>query len=260
MDNISELMGKNICYWNKRSKSYSEQNKEELNTELRQVWKGLFLKEISNHFHTSDFSALQAVDMGTGPGFFSILLEELGCRVTGVDASVEMLSEAQNNAKEQGREEIRFINALADATGLESDSVDIIVSRNLTWNLEHPKEAYKEWFRILKKGGMLCVFDANWYRHLFFEKEKVEYETDRRMVQKRGFRDFNSNPEYEKMDVIAKSLPLSNINRPKWDCKVLKEIGFLEVSTDENIWERVWNEEEQVNFSSTPMFYIKAVK
>ena len=198
--------------------------------------------------------------MGTGPGFFSILLEELGCRVTGVDASVEMLLEAQNNAKEQGREEIRFINALADATGLESDSVDIIVSRNLTWNLEHPKEAYKEWFRVLKKGGMLCVFDANWYHHLFFDKEKTEYETDRRMVQKRGFRDFNSNPEYEKMDTIAKSLPLSNINRPKWDYKVLKEIGFLEVSTDENIWERVWNEEEQVNFSSTPMFYIKALK
>ena len=36
----------------------------------------------------------------------------------------------------------------------------MIVSRNLTWNLPHPEMAYKEWLRVLKKGGRLLNFDA----------------------------------------------------------------------------------------------------
>lgn len=30
---------------------------------------------------------------------------------------------------------------------------DVVVSRNLTWTLPHAEEAYREWTRVLKKGG-----------------------------------------------------------------------------------------------------------
>ena len=55
-------------------------------------------------------------------------------------------------------------------------------------------------------------------------------------------------------------MPLSSINRPSWDWKFLKEIGFEAVSVDTGIWQRVWSQEEKLNYHSTPMFLISAVK
>ena len=49
--------------------------------------------------------------------------------------------------------------------GSADNTFDMIVSRNVTWNLEHPDRAYYEWMRVLKPGGVLLNFDANWYHH-----------------------------------------------------------------------------------------------
>ena len=38
------------------------------------------------------------------------------------------------------------------------ESFDVIVSRNLTWNLHDPKKAYQSWERVLKSGGLLLNF------------------------------------------------------------------------------------------------------
>ena len=46
---------------------------------------------------------------------------------------------------------------------LRTNSFDVIVNRNVTWTLENPKDAYKEWMRVLKPGGSLIIFDACWY-------------------------------------------------------------------------------------------------
>lgn len=61
----------------------------------------------------------------------------------------------------------------------EDDAFDVIITRNLTWNLERPIDAYTDWHRVLKKVRMLN-FDANWYGYLL-DEEKVEHsetETD----------------------------------------------------------------------------------
>ena len=55
-------------------------------------------------------------------------------------------------------------------------------------------------------------------------------------------------------------MPLSSINRPSWDRKFLKENGFESVAVDTGIWQRVWSQEEKLNYHSTPMFMISAVK
>ena len=41
---------------------------------------------------------------------------------------------------------------------------------------EHPDRAYYEWMRVLKPGGVLLNFDANWYHHLFDEEKRAAYE------------------------------------------------------------------------------------
>ena len=76
-----------------------------------------------------------------------------------------------NHAKENAGEHVSQIEWVrADVQNLEKmqdESMDVIVTRNLTWNLEEPQKAYEEWYRVLKKGGILLNFDAGWYNYLF---------------------------------------------------------------------------------------------
>lgn len=74
-----------------------------------------------------------------------------------------------NHAKENAGEHVSQIEWVrADVQNLEKmqdESMDVIVTRNLTWNLEAPQKAYEEWYRVLKKGGILLNFDAGWYNY-----------------------------------------------------------------------------------------------
>ena len=149
-----------------------------------------------------------------------------------------------------------------DAQNLEfaDETFDVVISRNLTWNLENPVQAYKEWFRVLKTGGIILNFDANWYGYLYDEEKRMAYEKDRENVERSQLDDHYLCTDIDRMEEIAKKVPLSAKNRPGWDVEVLKEIGFAEIRTDESIWQSVWSEEERLNYASTPMFLVSGQK
>ena len=64
---------------------------------------------------------------------------------------------------------------------------------------------------------------------------------------------------FDALQDIARRLPLSGIRRPDWD---LRQLGALGLSTkaDESVWQRVWSEEEKLNFASTPLFLVRGRK
>ena len=64
----------------------------------------------------------------------------------------------------------------------------------------------------------------------------------------------------ELMEEIAKNVPLSRKLRPEWDREVLQNIGFSDIEIDTDIWQQLWTEDEKVNFASTPMFRIAAIR
>ena len=64
-------------------------------------------------------------------------------------------------------------------TGERKNAFDVIVTRNLTWDLPHPESAYREWHRVLRSGGILLNFDANWYRYQFDSFAREAYDEDR---------------------------------------------------------------------------------
>ena len=131
---------------------------------------------------------------------------------------------------------------------------------NLTWNLEHPETAYKSWIRVLKKGGLLLNFDANWYRYLFDGKKREEYEADRRKVAENAMEDYNVGENFDVMERIALKMPLSSMDRPEWDTYLLKRYGMEHVLAERNIGDILYSEKEKINYGSTPMFCIQAVK
>jgi ubiquinone/menaquinone biosynthesis C-methylase UbiE len=252
------ILSENKSYWTGRAASYSEVNQLELATQQRQKWSDCLHAEIARQFPDSVPGSLRVLEVGTGPGFFAILLRELGYDVTAIDLTPAMLTEAKKNAGELAGK-IRWMEMNAEALDFADASFDVVVSRNLTWNLPHPDKAYAEWARVLKPGGLLLNFDANWYAYLFDDEAQAAYDRDRVNSAEQGVWDQNVGENFDVMEDIARRVPLSNIHRPKWDLALLRGLG-LRAEADGQIWQRVWSDEEKLNFASTPMFLVRAVK
>ena len=256
MDNDA-ILQENLQYWTGRAEGYSAVNQEELRSN-REAWRRCLGEEIRTALPDRETSSIRVLEVGTGPGFFAILLAEEGYDVTAVDLTPAMLSEARKNAGELA-ERIDFREMNAEALELPEGSFDVVVSRNLTWNLPHPDRAYAEWCRVLKPGGLLLVFDANWYGYLFREEARLAFEEDRRSTAEQGYADQNLGENFDVMEDIARRVPLSSLRRPDWDLRQLRALG-LEARAEEDIWQRVWSEEEKVTFASTPLFLVSAKK
>ena len=189
---MDKLLDEIESYWSTRTEGYSEVNEKELKGMQKKAWletlergffgkrsgknedsennsveKEVFEEEFSEKQHTDKYKDhLRILDIGTGPGFFPMILAEAGYHVTAIDYTPGMLEKAAENAAKfigEKSRNIEFKRMDAQALEFEDESFDVIISRNLTWNLPHPEMAYKEWLRVLKKGGKLLNFDANWY-------------------------------------------------------------------------------------------------
>ena len=247
------LLSKIEQYWTGRAEGYSEVNRHKLATGQDRVW----FQEI--RMHLPEGKDQQILDVGTGPGFFAILLAKEGYEVTAVDYTEAMLRQARENAGALA-ERICFRQMDAQHLDFPDGTFDVVISRNLTWNLEHPETAYKSWIRVLKKGGLLLNFDANWYRYLFDGKKREEYEADRRKVAENAMEDYNVGENFDVMERIALKMPLSSMDRPEWDVDLLKRYGMEHVLAERNIGDILYSEKEKINYGSTPMFCIQAVK
>ena len=186
---MDKLLDEIESYWSTRTEGYSEVNEKELNGMQKKAWletlergflgkrsgknedsennsmeKEVFEEEFSEKQHTDKYKDhLRILDIGTGPGFFPMILAEAGYHVTAIDYTPGMLEKAAENAAKfigEKSRNIEFKRMDAQALEFEDESFDVIISRNLTWNLPHPEMAYKEWLRVLKKGGKLLNFDA----------------------------------------------------------------------------------------------------
>jgi len=252
------ILDENRAYWSHRAPGYSQVNQSELAGQSRDRWSALLIEELKARFPERSPKDTQVLDVGTGPGFFAILLAEAGYEVTAVDLTPSMLAEARINAGSTA-DRIRFIEMNAESLDFPKASFDAVISRNLSWNLPHPEKAYGEWLRVLRPGGLLLNFDANWYRYLVDGDARSAYDADRRRTAELGIPDENVGENFDVMEEIARQIPLTRQQRPLWDRRILTELGFR-VETEEAIWMRVWTEEEKTNFASTPLFLIRAVK
>lgn len=104
----------------------------------------------------------EILDLGSGTGFLSILLAELGHRVCGVDLAENMLGLARRKAAAE-RLDIRFEQGDAQDPPGEPGSVDVVTSRFLFWTLEDPAALLAGAMRLLRPRGTLVIFDGIWF-------------------------------------------------------------------------------------------------
>lgn len=102
----------------------------------------------------------KVLELACGTGEVTNVLLSLDHEVTALDFSEAMLGVAR--AKHAGNARVRFVLADAERTMEPDDSYDAVICRHLVWTLTEPEQALADWFRVLKPGGKLLVFDGNW--------------------------------------------------------------------------------------------------
>ena len=103
-----------------------------------------------------------AVDVGTGTGRLALMLARKGiAKVTGVDATPEMLSVARQSALKEGLANISFEQAVLGEESLpfDSGSVDLVTSGLMLCHLPNLRFAIVECVRLLRPGGRLLLSD-----------------------------------------------------------------------------------------------------
>ena len=232
-------------YWTQRSHDFGTVRKNELENEMGQRW----LYEIERFL--PEGGSLDILDVGTGTGFFAVLLAQQGHRVEGIDLTPAMLEEARTLAKQRNLD-ITFREMDAQNLAYPDDTFDVVISRNLTWTLPDPERAYASWFRVLKPGGVLLNFDAAYAAHVrshSTQNRKVAPDSPYGHV---GMTDALQ----QENDAITLSMDIGQA-RPDWDGKVLTRIGFQSCQTDTQVGKRLLGE---LDLTTAPMFGIFASK
>lgn len=98
-----------------------------------------------------------------------------------------------------------------------------MISRNLTWTLPDAQKAYKEWMRVLKPGGVLLNFDANY--------GAVDF-TDTSDLPKNHAHNQIENTLMQECEDIKRQLSISNYARPAWDLEALSNSGVQQFQID----------------------------
>ncbi len=233
-------------YWTKRAADF---NTVRLN-ELRDPISGRWLAEMGRYL--PEDRPLRILDVGTGTGYFAFLLAQAGHELTGIDLTPAMLAEAEETAAKLGLN-IDYRRMDAQATDFPPESFDALVTRNLSWTLPEPEKAYREWHRLLKPGGLLLNFDADYARNVRNENQRASY------ISKEGvYGHVGITPELSAENArITLAMPASRHSRPSWDLELLAAAGFSEYGADETAGERILRERD---LSDAPLFLLWARK
>lgn len=152
------------AYWSARAETFDQSPGHEIFSEdERAAWHRLIER------HLGRGEGRKALDLASGTGVVSHLMDDLGYKVTGIDWSEAMLERARAKAASRGRA-IRFHLGDAENTLEADDSYDVIVTRHLVWTLVDPEACFREWLRVLKPGGKLLVIDGDFVNAGFAEK------------------------------------------------------------------------------------------
>ncbi len=135
-------------YWDSRGESY---DRSPGHVCLPEVWRSI-LKEVFE-------SKMRILDVGTGTGFFALILAELGHEVVGLDISEGMLKVARRKAKQRGLK-VQFKLGDAENLPFKDESFDAVICRHLLWTLPNPKRALAEWARVAREK--VVIVDGRW--------------------------------------------------------------------------------------------------
>ena len=99
---------------------------------------------------------LLEVPVGTGVLTMPVYRDLQEADITCLDYSLDMMSAAKEKAEKAGIRNVQFLQGDVGALPFEDDCFDIVLSLNGFHAFPDKEAAYRETFRVLKKGGTFC--------------------------------------------------------------------------------------------------------
>lgn len=226
-------------YWTGREAKFEQLRLDELGSGKRQRW----LDELRPRLPRQ--TGLDILDIGTGTGFFAFILAAEGHRVTGIDFTPEMIHGARRTAARLDLHPV-FLVMDAEIPTFPAGSFDAIVTRNLTTFLPNLPEAYRQWQRLLRPGGVLINFDGDYHYDA----------SDAPLPADHAHKDLTAdqNAAYAH---ISDEMRAFQRRRPQWDMALLAQAGFTDIRVDDTVSRRVYREIDRF-YNPTPLFCITA--
>jgi len=154
-ENNEKRLQESQQYWDDLALTFDNEPDHGLRDSLiRETWTEL-LKTWLPHPNAT------VLDIGCGTGSLSIVLAELGHKVTGIDLSPSMISHAQTKAAAH-RFQIEFHVMDAAFPQLSYRQFDVIICRHLLWALPEPEQVLQRWIKFLKQKGRLILIEGFW--------------------------------------------------------------------------------------------------
>ena len=98
-------------------------------------------------------SASQVLEVGCGTGNYIVAIQEsAGCVCRGIDPSEQMLAKARGRSQQ-----VRFYLGQAEKLTFPNDTFDLVFSVDVIHHVEDRAAYYREAFRVLKPGGIVCT-------------------------------------------------------------------------------------------------------
>lgn len=143
-------------YWSKRSETFDLSFGHRIGPNLEaKAWAAPMRAALGDR-------PKQVLELACGTGEITGLVHALGHEVTALDFSPAMLARAKS--KHCGKSRLRFLEADAQNTMEPNARYDTVLCRHLVWTLTEPERAFQDWYRVLRPGGVLLVYDGNWAR------------------------------------------------------------------------------------------------
>jgi ubiquinone/menaquinone biosynthesis C-methylase UbiE len=213
-------------YWSARAATFDQQVGHEIFSEAeRQAWRDLVLR------HLGPGAGRSALDLASGTGVISHLLDGLGFQVTGLDWSEAMLARARAKAEASGAR-IRFVMGDVERTFEVPESYDVIVTRHLVWTLVDPKAAFAEWHSLLAPGGKVLIVDGDFVSENLVKRMIRTFE---RLTGRTSAASHTPDAMRETHERILGQVYFSKGARAGEVVGLLRQAGFGDITVDRNL-------------------------
>ena len=149
---MSEIADRLRQYWDADAEVYDRSAVHALSDPVEAAaWRSVLRRNLPD-------PPARVLDAGAGTGAISLLLAELGYRVTALDLSEAMLARAREKAAARGLD-IGFHVGPADQP--PPGPFDAVVERNMLWTNPDPVTTLRAWRDVTAPGGRLLILEGH---------------------------------------------------------------------------------------------------